>query len=132
LSQFCISSLSFIELEEIADFWVFLFALCISVSCFGFVNLVFLECCPYVIAMVAIWQGPRSFVFCYTFNLSWIHSTLVSIAILLQKWIWVNAIDFRYLVRFSEIWWWHVLCFSMMIMMIMISFEVISLIKKST
>jgi hypothetical protein len=31
-----------------------LFALCISVSCFGFVNLVFLECCPYVIAMVAI------------------------------------------------------------------------------
>jgi hypothetical protein len=25
-----------------------------SVSCFGFVNLVFLECCPYVIAMVAI------------------------------------------------------------------------------
>ncbi len=44
----------FIELLEIADFWVFLFALYISVSCFGFVNLVFLECCPYVIAMVAI------------------------------------------------------------------------------
>jgi hypothetical protein len=44
----------FIELEEIADFWVFLFALCIGVSCFGFVNLAFLECCPYVIAIVAI------------------------------------------------------------------------------
>jgi len=48
------ASVLFIDLEEIADFWVFLFALCISVSCFGFVNLVFLECCPYVIAMVAI------------------------------------------------------------------------------
>jgi hypothetical protein len=50
------------------------------------VNLAFLECCPYVIAIVAIWQGPRSFVsllylqfIMNTFNLGFNSSSLAEI-----------------------------------------------------